>query len=326
MTDALVNAYEACKAAAVSANPEKMMIGVLRDFVEKVNDPKPTQVNIPQSETLSLTSALSFSDTKSQEQSIAQKKDNSLYGGLGAEFNLMSLLESIPVVGAIIKAVNIFGFSASTGMKMSWNKDWYYSSALTQDQSQSSGLSTTRTQSISSEAFKFQLKLSTKTCLMITPSPELMKIIGNAAGAPEGKFVCSTQLETGTRDEVYYFISQTNGTSGSPLSDSMSSQDNPLRMFVRGPRTYDLFTKLVSQSAADKKFDLKLQKMSVEERADKLKDQLHQYVNQEFPGMITPAFTPTVLPTAGMPSGGPTAPAKKTGIFKKMFGQGQTQN
>ena len=316
MTDALVNAYEACKNAAISANPEKMMIGVLRDFVEKVNDPKPTQVNVPQVETITMSSGLNFSDSKSQDQGITSRKDNGVYGGLGAELNVMSLLEKIPVVGTVIKALNIFNFSASTGVKMSWNKDWYYGSGLTQSQSQSAGVSTSRAQSVSSEAFKFQINVSTKTCLMIAPSPELVKLM-NGAKAPEGKFVCSDQLETGVREEVYYFISQTSGSGASPLSDSMSSADNPLRIFVRGPRTYDLFSKLISQN----KFDLKLQKLSVEERTDKLRDQLNQYVTQEFPGMITPAFAPTALPEAGMPSGGPNNTAKKPGIWKKLTGQ-----
>ncbi len=312
MTDALVNAYSACRNSATSANPEKMMLGVLRDFVEKINDPKPIQVNIPHVENIVIASGLNFSDSSSQEQGIGQRKDNGLYGGLGAEFNVMSMLEKIPVVGTIVKALNIFNFSASTGMKMSWNKDWYYSSGLTQAQSKSTGISTARGEVVTSESFKFQVKASTKTCLMITPSPELLKLMPTA-GAPEGKFVCADQLETGTRDEVYYFISQTTGSSSSPMSDSMSSNDNPLRMFVRGPRTFDLFSKLLSHD----KFDLKLQKMSVEDRTDKLKDQLNQYVTQEFPGMITPAYVPTVLPVAGMPSGGPTGPKKHTWFGKK---------
>ncbi len=315
MTDGLTNAFETCKRNAVSPTPDKMMTVLYRDFVEKVDDPKPTASGLPLPETLSVSSGLNFSDSNTQEQASTTKNDKSAYSGLGAEFNLFGLIEKIPVVGVIVKALNLFNFSANTGMKVSFNKEWYYSTGATQDQSQTATVGVSKALSIYAEGFKFKLKVTTRSCLLIVPTAELLKLMSGPA--PEGKVVCNDQAESGVREETYWFLNETTG-GATPLSDGMSQADNPMRMFIRGQKSYSLFSHLLLQS----KMDVKLQKMSIETRADWIRDQLNEYITQEFPGMYdpTPEATADALPVEkAPPMGTPSTNGRRVGTWRDLL-------
>lgn len=289
------NPYQECLKAAAANSDQKMLTVSLRDLVDSVNDPKPDQTGIPQVDTITISAGLDFTDRSSQEEGDTYKHDTSTYASLGAELSLANFIgglskvvQAIPLVGTAMKVISGFGLSAATGVKMSWNKDWYYSSALVQNQTQSSEVSTTHSQVVTSEKFTFDIDVSTKTCIFIVPTPELTKLMANMI-VPEGEYLCARDAVRAKRTESYYFINQTNGSAGSPMSDSMSTLDNPLRMFMRGPKTFDMFTLLLSQ----KGFDVKLKKMTVENRAASLKTELDEMnatnrrVTEEFPGMLT---------------------------------------
>src|SRR5208282_3999248 len=83
----------------------------------------------------------------------------------------------------------------------------------------------------------------------------------SGATLPHGKYFCDGKPKDQMREETYYFVNEASGLSSSPLSDNMSSEDNPWRMFIRGTPTYNLFTNLFSQ----KGLVLKLQKMPDQE-------------------------------------------------------------
>ena len=322
------SAYNQCLADAANSKSTSKMLGVsIRDFVAKVNNNVPNQQRIPQVDTITISSGLDFTDKSNNEEGATYKKDRSIYGGLGAELGLANIIgglskatQAIPIVGSVMKVISGFGLSAAMGAKMSWNKDWYYSSGIVENQTQSSEIQTAHSQVITSEAFTFNLKVTTRTCLLLVPSAEMVKLTKDLI-APDGKYLCSNDLQTGTREETYYFITQTNGTANSPMSDSMSTLDNPIRMFMRGPKTYDMFTLFMTQ----KGYNINLRKISVEETAATLGSDLHnmmdmgRLVTQEFPGMLT-ADQPKapVLPSSGISTNktGPDQPCKPT-IFNK---------
>ncbi len=300
-------AYGECLKDAASSSTSKMLSVSLRDLVEDVIDPMPTQTGIPQDDTITISSGLDFTDRANNEEGATYKKDRSVYGGFGAELSignaigvLSAATKVIPIVATALKMISFFGLSADVGAKMSYNKDWYYSSGLVQNQTQGAEVQTSHSQAASSEAFTFQINLATRTCLLMVPSPDLIKLMANLV-APQGEYFCTNDIQKGPRNETYYFITQTNGITGSPMSDSMSSVDNPLRMFMRGPKTYDMFTLFLTQ----KGFDVNLKKMNVEDRTKALTDDLkamvemNQLVTQEFPGMLTVEQTAApIVPSA----------------------------
>jgi len=299
-TPALQKALDACN---TSKTP---MIAVnVRELVDHIVDPVPKPVGIPQVETLAIASGVAFGDAREHDKSRSVKADATIYAGVGAEFDILKTISSV---------TKIFGlsFSADVGAKASINGDAYYLASATQTEGQSTIVGAVKAQAVVSEAFKFQVQVASKTCLFITPTAELEKLMGDAP-RPEGKFICDDQVQIQTHEEMYYFLNESTGTGASPLSDNMSSEDNPWRMFIRGSHTYGLFANLFTQ----KNLALNFEKMPEEQMRGTFKT----LVTQEFPGMLTPPNPPAAPDaTTNIPTKMPPLPhlPSKTGSFKDL--------
>ncbi len=264
--------YAKNKAAYLScvANSDTMIKAGVRDFVEKINNPVPREIGHLPVENLSVSVGMDFSQSNSQSKGTSTNSTNSVTaaigGGIGVDF------------GKILPAP--FNFSASLGAKMSRGQEWYTTTGVDTTTKNTTSSNSVRAMNVLSDAFKFSIDATTRSCLLIIPSPALEEQLGTTAH-PKGKYLCAEQVDSGQREETYYFLNENSGASGSPLSDNMSSEDNPWRMFIRGTQMYNYMTQLFSQKAAV----LTVQKV-VEPISGPLADGF--FMTQEFPGMLSP--------------------------------------
>lgn len=257
--------------AVFSGCNDKSFFENVREFVASV-DSAPIPVGGPQVETLTVSSQISFSDDKTKSSGHADKFDSSIYGSLGAAFSLTKLLNAV---------TSLFGLNltAEAGYKISASDEYYGMTAVDKKSDTGTGVSTVRAETITSEAFKFRMRMHTKSCLLITPTPEFRASF-KGLNIPAGRYFCDDRIESKDHEEIFYFVNQSSGSASSPLSDNMSGVDNPWRMFIRGEDNYRLFAQIFS----NKNTKITFGKMPDQE----MLKTLNHYVSQELPGMITP--------------------------------------
>jgi hypothetical protein len=243
----------------------------VREFVSNI-DSAPVPVGGPQVETLAIASQISFSDDSTKSSGASLKYNSSIYGSLGAAFSLTKLLNA---------ATALFGLNltAEAGYKITASNDYYGMTAVDKKSDIGTSVAEVRAETITSEAFKFRINMRTKSCLLITATPEFRASF-RGLNIPEGRYYCDDKTESKVHEELFYFVNQSSGSASSPLSDNMSGVDNPWRMFIRGEDNYRLFAQLFS----NKNTKITFGKMPDQE----MLKTLNHYVSQELPGMITP--------------------------------------
>ncbi len=267
-------AYDAAKipviTPAATACNENSMNATIREFVVQTNSQTPVQDGPPEVETLAISNAFTFDTDHTVIGGKSAKVDGNAYANVGIGFDILKIFSRISSLVGITP-------TAEFGFKISANGDIYKSTTAEQKVEKDTSTVATRSESITSEGFKFRLDVTTKTCLFITPTTEFSKAYKNL-GLYEGRYFCEDQASRKFLEEKYYFVNQSTGSATSPLSDNLSGQDNPWRMFIRGSQTYRLFTSI---------FNTKNVSMTFEKMPDKdLLNTLNNAVNQEFPGMI----------------------------------------
>lgn len=296
---------------ACYADPENFVNIRKREIVESVAAVAPARVGMTYNEDLNINMNFLNSNDQSTGDSTSKKYGYSANAGLsaGLDIDLLSLISNVvPVVGTITKTIvekllewvlgvklNLPKLSASVSGSASYSRD-LYTWSLANSKKESGSISTTLKFAANAEMKMFSFQGTFRPCYLVSLTSsakakleQINRVNFEKMGLPEGAYVCSDKILSGTRKEMYVLINSSTGIAGSPLTDSSDSSEAPLRMFFRGPTTYSIFKNLVQKE----NFEMQFNKFPAEQVIQSVKDMKMPgdiHLNQEFPGLLNPVI------------------------------------
>ncbi len=269
----LKKAYQQCL-----LNPESSIDAKVTDMVVSVNS-KNVSVSIGRPEKLAVTANFDLVENTSRER--GQNLDARASGSIGAEIGASlgwgnTKPDPTPAPKIPIAA------KASASAKVGIGGEIYYVSSYSRGEKDSTAVSISSTEELTSEPLLISMDVSSQKCLLITAmSGSALDESSKKVKLATGRYICDSRVERTNKTEVYYFMNHNRGLTSSSLNDQNSAQANPLRLFVRGTNMHNYLRSILSDNKY--KFSVFLRKMT----AQHVLDDASSLMTQEMPGLLS---------------------------------------